>query len=215
MRLLISGEYALAGLVVLGMLLLAAAMFHPHRARELLAGGSWKRHLRVLIDDLSLIGHSRYLYLAFLQSLPYLLLQTIPIYASFRGYGFDGLSLADAFALSVIVRMGSAIPQAPGNVGIYLVLRQALIGIFRVVPRDAENFALVLWGIMNLRLLIGGIMALTVTGARLGELRRAAVDEHRKLERSRAISIQTLHGTAPEQDKNHADENQPAGESYP
>ena len=35
------------------------------------------------------------------QSLPYLLLQTIPIWASFKGYGFD-LGLTQAFALMVL-----------------------------------------------------------------------------------------------------------------
>jgi len=55
--------------------LLALAVFLRQRTRALLSGDGWQRHLRVLIDDLNLIGHSRYLYFAFLQSLPYLLLQ--------------------------------------------------------------------------------------------------------------------------------------------
>ena len=68
------------------------------------------------MDDLGLIGHSRYLAVAFVQSLPYLLLQVIPIWATFRAYGFD-LSIGVAFALMVMLRLGSAVPQAPGNLG--------------------------------------------------------------------------------------------------
>jgi uncharacterized membrane protein YbhN (UPF0104 family) len=186
MRPLVVSEYVLAGLVLAGVVLLAMAMFRRHHAHALLDGGSWKRHLRVLIDDLSLIGHSKYLYLAFLQSLPYLLLQVIPIYASFRGYGFDDLTILDAFALMVILRVSGAFPQAPGNLGVFqFVAAESLIKIFNVVPDQAHRFAQVLWGIVTLPLLIGGAIALSVTGARIGELRRAAHAESAELSKSR------------------------------
>jgi uncharacterized protein (TIRG00374 family) len=186
MRLLVGSEYVLAILVLSGVALLAIAMFRRHHAHAMLDGGSWKRHLRVLIDDLSLIGHSKYLYLAFLQSLPYLLLQVIPIYASFRGYGFEDLTIADAFALMVILRLGSVVPQAPGNLGLFQFLAsESLIKIFNVVPDQAHRFSQVLWGIVTLPLLIGGVIALSVTGARIGELRRAAHAETKELSKSR------------------------------
>jgi uncharacterized protein (TIRG00374 family) len=186
MRLLMGSEYVLIGLVLAGAALLAIAMFYPHHAREVLTGNSWRRHLRVLIDDLSLIGHSRYLYYAFVVSLAYLLLQTLPIWASFKGYGFDDLGLKYALATAVIMRMGQAVPQAPGNIGVYILTRLILIRILNVVPRDAENFAVVFWGIVTLRLIIGGVIALFVTGARIGELRRAAHAEQRELAKSRS-----------------------------
>lgn len=185
MRFLIGSEYVLIGVVVVGAALLGVAMFYPHHARAMLAGDSWKRHLRVLIDDLSLIGHSRFLYYAFLQSLVYLLLQTIPIWAALKGFGFDDLGVRYAFAAAVIVRMGSAVPQAPGNIGIYILMKLIMVRIFNVVPRDAENFAVVFWGIVTLRLIIGGLIALFLTGAKIGELRRAAHSEKRELAKSR------------------------------
>jgi uncharacterized protein (TIRG00374 family) len=180
--------YVMAGVVFLGAALLALAMFRRDQTHAALSGDGkvWKRHLRVLIDDLSLIGHSRYLYLAFLQSLPYLLLQVIPIYASFKGYGFDDLTLRDAFALMVILRMGSAVPQAPGNLGLFQFLtKTSLVRMYHVVPVEAERFSLVLWGIVTLPLLIGGAIALSITGARIGELRRAARSEREQLSESR------------------------------
>jgi len=174
LRYLIDGGYALGIIVIVGALLLALAMFHHHRTGALL-NRPWQRHLRVLIDDLNLIGHSRYLYFAFLQSLPYLLLQVIPIYASFKGYGFDDLTLGAAFATMVILRLGSVVPQAPGNLGLFqLLTKETLERIFNYAPADAARFSLVLWGIVTLPLLIGGVIALSVTGARIGELRKAA-----------------------------------------
>jgi hypothetical protein len=180
--------YVMAGGVFLGVALLAVAMFRRLQTHAALSGDSvvWKRNLRVLIEDLSLIGHSRYLYLAFFQSLPYLLLQVIPIYASFKGYGFDDLTIRDAFALMVILRMGSVVPQAPGNLGLFQFLtKTSLVRIFSVVPVEAERFSLVLWGIVTLPLLIAGTVALAVTGSRIGELRRAARVEREQLSESR------------------------------
>ena len=186
MRLLVGSEYVLGGAVLIGTAFLAIALFHRQRAHAALSNKNWQRHVRVLIDDLSLIGHSRYLYFAFFQSLPYLLLQVIPIFAAFRGYGFEDLTLKDAFALMIILRIGTVVPQAPGNLGVYqFVTIESLIKIFNVVPLEAHRFALVLWGIVTLPLLIAGLVALGITGARIGELRRAAHAEHAEMTRSR------------------------------
>ena len=100
--------------------------------------------------DLGLIGHSRYLYFALLLSIPYLLLQTIPVWASFKGYGFD-LGLTEAFALMVFLRLGGIVPQAPGNVGLFQILtKQVLVLVFNVVADESARFSLVLWGIVTL-----------------------------------------------------------------
>ena len=189
MRLLIASEYVLAALVLAGAALIAVAMFYRHHARAMLAGNSWKRHLRVMIDDLSLIGHSRYLYYALLQSLLCLLLQTIPIYASFKGFGFEDLGLQSAFVAAVILRMSSAVPQAPGNIGIYIAMERIMEHMFHVTHGDAGNFAVVFWGIVTLRLVLGGLVALSLTGSKIGELRRAAHGEHRELTKARESEI--------------------------
>jgi hypothetical protein len=183
---LVDSGYVLGMFVLLGAALLGLALFRRHQTRAALSPTSWQRHLRVLIDDLSLIGHSRFLYFAFGLSLPYLLLQVIPIYAAFKGYGFEDLTLGQAFALMMILRLGSVVPQGPANLGIFQVLTmECLVKIFNVVPNDAARFAQVLWGIVTLPLLIAGLVALTITGARIGELRRAANAETSEMSKSR------------------------------
>ena len=154
-RYLVDDGVWVLGLIVLGgALLLGVAMFRSGRTAwadrpvepPVVGTRGWRGHLSVLIKDLGLIGHSRYLYLALLQSLPYLLLQTIPIWATFQGYGFD-LGLVEAFALMVILRLGSIVPQAPGNLGLFQFLtKEVLERIFNVVPDEAARFSLVLWG---------------------------------------------------------------------
>ena len=185
MRWIADAAYFL-GVVVLGMaILLSLTMFHRHRARAALQGDSWKRHVRVLIDDLSLIGHSRYLYFAMGLSLPYLLMQMVPVWAMFRGYGFYDLSIGDAFAFMVILRMAMAVPQPPGNIGYPVLAQQCLMHIFGVRSRqDAESFSLVIWGIVSLRMVFGAI-ALATTGAKFAELHSAAHSEKAGLARSR------------------------------
>jgi uncharacterized protein (TIRG00374 family) len=186
LRYLVDGGYFLAIVVLVLAAALGVAMFHHYKSGPAQSSKPWRRQLRILCEDLEIIGHSRYLLAAFVQSLPYLLLGVIPIYASFRGYGFD-LSLKTAFGLMVILRLGGVVPQAPGNLGIYqLLARESLIYIFNVVPDEAGRFSLVLWAIVTLPLLIGGAISLVVTGSKLSDLHRAARTEASELSKSRS-----------------------------
>jgi uncharacterized membrane protein YbhN (UPF0104 family) len=183
LRFVVDSGYLLALIVLGAALLLSFALFRRHHARAVLTGGVWQRQFRVLIDDLEIIGHSRYLLLSFLQSLPFLLLQVIPTYAAFRAYGFD-LPWGAAFALTVILRMGAVVPQAPGNLGLFQVLaRVCLVRMFNVVPDEAARFSLVLWALVTLPLLAGGAIALAVTGLKLGDLHAAAHSEKNELQK--------------------------------
>ena len=173
-RFLVDGGYALGVTVAVIAVVLSLALFHRHKTHTEIPEKGWRRQLHILITDLEMIGHSRYLWIAFFQSLPLLLAQTLPVLAAFYGYGFD-LSLGTAFALMIILRLGSAVPQAPGNLGLSQFLaREALDKIFNVVPAEAARFSLVLWGIVTIPLLIGGVVALAVAGLRLKDLHRDA-----------------------------------------
>jgi uncharacterized membrane protein YbhN (UPF0104 family) len=176
-RFLIDGAWVLGAIVLGGTIVLAIAFLRRDKASTVLPPPGWKRHLAVLFQDLALIGHSRYLPLSFLQSIPYLLLQVIPIWASFNAYGFN-LGLRAAFILLVVLRLGSILPQAPGNLGLFQFLtKECLERVFNIVPADAARFSLVLWGIVTIPLLVGGFIALSVTEAKIGELKRAAEEE--------------------------------------
>ena len=178
LRFVVDGAYTLGILVALVAAALGVIMFRRHRTRAALAGETgWRKQLHVLIDDLEIIGHSRSLLTSFLQSLPYLLLMTIPIYGALRGYGLD-FPLGVAFMLMVVLRLGTVVPQAPGNLGLFqLLVRESLEKVFNVVPDQAARFSLVLWGIVTLPLLIGGAISLAVTEAKLTELHEAAQAE--------------------------------------
>ena len=106
----------------------------------------------VFIEDLHRIGHSRYLYFSAAVSIPYLLIQIVPIYAIMQAYGFDGVTWAQAGALMILLRLGSVVPQAPGNVGLFQVLSTLGLTLFGVPGAMARRFTLILWGVVTLAL---------------------------------------------------------------
>jgi len=166
------GLSVLAGAVILGL-----ALFRPRPPRSSLRRSGFWHHLAVLMDDLALIGHSRYLYLALLVSVPYLLLQAIPIWAAFQAYGFD-LGMDAAFALMLILRLSSIVPQAPANLGLFQILtKEFLVRAYNVDPADAGRFSLILWCVVKVVPLVAGFIALAITGAKIGELQKAAAAE--------------------------------------
>jgi uncharacterized protein (TIRG00374 family) len=166
------------GAVVLaGSVLLAIAVFQPRKFLTPMPERGWRRRLAVLRHDLALIGHSKYLLFALLQSVPYLLLQAIPIWALFQGYDF-GLGLGPAFALMVILRLASTIPQAPASIGLFQYLtKEVLERAFGIGSAEAARFSLVLWGVIKLPALAAGFTAIVITGAKMGELTKPADEQ--------------------------------------
>lgn len=173
------GSWALLGVLAIGAVLLGIAIFHRERAATALSGPGWRKHLRVLIHDLHLIGHSRYLYYAFVLTIPYLLLQTVPVYASMRAYGFADASLADAAVLTIILRLSNLIPQAPGNVGtFFLFTRQIVTRVSHYGSDVASRFSVLLWIVLNVPRLVIGLIALLFTGTHIRDLHLGAKANH-------------------------------------
>jgi len=164
---------ALTVVILLGAALLAAAMFFKHQTRAAFSNNRFLSKLNVLLEDLYLMGHSRYLVLSAVASLPYLLLQVLPIYALTHGYGIP-LSLPQTFVIMVILRLVAVVPQAPGNLGTFQAAAAFSLVMFGVDESMAKRFSFVMWAVITLPLLIVGFVALTITGIRLSELRRRA-----------------------------------------
>ncbi len=166
----------LGGGVLVAAVLLALVMFWKHRAHAAVPKTWWGLHLRVLIDDLHMMGQSRSFYWAALASLPYLLIQVIPIYALIRAYELD-LGIGPAMVVLIIWRLGTVLPQAPGNVGASQLLMVLALGLFGVDKTTATGLAMITWGVITLPLILGGFIALTLTGAKLGELKAQAKEQ--------------------------------------
>ena len=165
------GGIFLAALLVVCAILLGIAMFWRQQALDLMLNAKWFNWVHVLIADLHLIGHSRYLYYAALVSLPYLLIQVLPIYALMRSYHqLTGMSMGIAFVVMVVLRLGAVIPQGPGNVGTYNLIAANALHLFGVPTPIAKRFSLILWAAITVPLLVAGFIAVAITGARMDEL---------------------------------------------
>lgn len=154
-------------------LILGLIMFWKHHASRACPKTRWGAQLRVFIEDLHLMGRSRSFYYGALASLPYLLIQVIPIYALIRAYELT-LGIGPALVVLVIFRVGTSIPQAPGNVGASQALMVLALSLFGVDKTTATGLSVVTWGVITLPLLIAGFIALTMTGTNIGTLRDAA-----------------------------------------
>lgn len=178
-RILTDGTYSLAAVVVVGAILLAIAMFWREQALDALLNARMFAWVHVFVQDLHLIGHSRFLYFSAMVSIPYLLMQVVPIYALMQAYGLDEGSWARAAALMVLIRLAAVVPQAPGNVGLFQVISTLGLTLFGVDRLEARRFTLILWGVVTLPLLIAGFIAMVVTGAKMAEIQREARAEMR------------------------------------
>jgi glycosyltransferase 2 family protein len=173
----IEGGLFIGGIVVIGAAVLALAMFHKHRMHAMLSGKGWQRHFLILIEDLYLIGHSRYLYYSALAGVAYLALQIIPFWAMLHAYGFVDASLGISAMLMVVLRMSSAVPQAPGNVGAFQALLAAMLVFLGYGHDYAKRFSVIMWAVITIPLLIVGSIALIITGVRIDELHKHAKAE--------------------------------------
>jgi len=144
------------------------------RAKEVAAHWKWGDKARVFIEDLQAMGGSRSFFQSWLASLPHLLSMTVPIYCVLRAYGFTGFTLLDAAVINVIVRLGTVVPGAPGNLGVYQGLIVLSLVFFGIDENVAKRFSLIIWGIVTLPLLLAGLVALSVTGFKLRELQATA-----------------------------------------
>lgn len=173
------GSIFLAVLIVVCAALLAVAMYWREQTLDALLDARMFAWAHVFIEDLHRIGHSRYLYYSAFVSVPYLLLQIVPIYAIMRAYDLDAGSWGRAAALMVLLRLGSVLPQAPGNVGLFQLLSTLGLTLFGVPQAMARRFTLILWGVVTIPLLIVGFIALVATGAKMGQIHREARAEMR------------------------------------
>ncbi len=133
----------------------------------------WAATLRHIVEGLHLMGNRRTLGLTVVISGLYLALQVVSVWALMNAFGFD-LSFWVAGGVLTIVRLGTVIPNAPGNLGLIQVACVVALRLFDVESDAAKTFSFVMFFALTLPLLIGGAVATALTGLNLGELRERA-----------------------------------------
>jgi uncharacterized protein (TIRG00374 family) len=166
--------HVLEAIVVAGMLLLGYVMRHKSHAHAMVRESRWAATLRHVVEGLHTMGNPRTMAKVVPVSFLYLLLQVLSYWALMKAFELD-LSVWDAAAVLAIVRLGTVVPNAPGNIGlINVACLIALHNVFGVEPNDAKTFSLVLFLSLTLPLLAGGAIATALTGLNLGEIHHHA-----------------------------------------
>jgi hypothetical protein len=127
--------------------------------------------LQSLAHGLQEIGLSSRLYAAAALSVAMLACQGVAVWSVMRGYGFD-LPIAAGGVVMIVVRLGTAIPNAPANVGSFQFFTVLALGLFGMEKTEAAAFSIVDFAVLTLPLWTLGLLSLARTGMSLASLRR-------------------------------------------
>ena len=172
-RVLLNGGYVLGVLIVVVGVILAYAMYAKQQSLNLVFGISWPRWFNTLIEDLHLIGHSRYLYYAFIMSGVYMMAQVLPIFMLIKANRLS-VPWTASFTMMVLLRLSSVVPQAPGNLGSFQWVTARTLMIFGLATAHAKRFSLILWAVVTIPLILIGFIALALEGVSMTHLHRQA-----------------------------------------
>ncbi len=180
---LLKGGYFLGALIVVLSVVIGFAMYARKQSLDKVFGIAWPKWFDTLIDDLHLIGHSRYLYYAFGVSGLYMMAQILPIYCLVKANVLP-VSWMASFTMMVLLRLSSVVPQAPGNLGAFQWVAANTLIMFGLGTAHAKRFSLILWAAVTLPLLVVGFIAVTMEGINLSHLHKEATGaskERRKI----------------------------------
>ena len=160
-------------LLALAVAVLMFVVFHKHHAHAVVKESRWATTLRHVVDGLHAMGNWGTLAKGMLVSLLYLLLQVLSWWALMKGYGLD-LSFWAAAAVLLVVRFGTVIPNAPGNLGLFQLVCTGALKLFDVEMDTAKTFSILMFFALTLPLLLGGAVAVALTGLNLTDIRMHA-----------------------------------------
>jgi len=167
------GGAILAGLLVVLALALGGVMFRKQHAHAAVSASRWSGVLFHVVEGLHAMGSSPSFYAALAVSFLYLALQVAPIYALMRSFDLD-LPFLAAVVVLVILRLGTILPQAPGNVGGFQFFAVVGLRLFDVDKSTATSLATIMFVVVTVPLWVGGLIAIATAGVRLKDLHKGA-----------------------------------------
>ena len=132
--------------------------------------GFINRFIEHLISGLQDIGFSRSFYMSFIVSFLIPALQAISFWLVIKAYSIQ-LSFWAGAIVFLIVHIGTAIPNAPANVGTYQFFCVVGLTLFGVEKTLATGFSLVVFIILTIPIWALGFLALSQSGTTLYKIR--------------------------------------------
>jgi uncharacterized membrane protein YbhN (UPF0104 family) len=181
---------ALGGIMLLATLLFLWMVFRKKKEPECTEHDSSPRVLRVLLRfgwqlayGLRDIGISYRLYLAALLSAGMLASQAFALWFMMLACRID-LPLGAAAIVLLVVRLGTAIPNAPANVGSFQFFTVLALRLFGEDKTVAAGFSMVYFLALTVPLWILGLLAISRSGMNLSTIRFEAAALRRYTGRS-------------------------------
>ena len=176
-RNLIKAGEVLGGIVLLAALLFAGMVSRTGKEFECSDHVSSSRVLRglsgfasQLAGGLRDIGFSYRLYLAVLLSGGMLVCQALALWFMMQACRI-GLPLAAATIILLVIRLGTALPNAPANVGSFQFFCVLAFSLFGVEKTLAAGFSIIYFLTLTIPLWILGLLALSRSGIALSTIR--------------------------------------------
>jgi len=176
---ILEGEELLGVIVLLSTVLFIYLIFREkktHIDENYEGPPGWKPfHLfRSLIGrlhvELQRIGSSRFMYISFFVSVFVLFFQIVSFWLVMIAYDLN-LSFWAGAVVFLIVHLGTAIPNAPANVGTYQFFCVVGLSLYGVDKTPAAAFSIVVFVILTVPLWVIGFFALNSTGMSLRAIR--------------------------------------------
>lgn len=158
------------GLVIASLVLFFLITRQTNRSQESEAGFISSLNVR-LAKALKGMGRTRDFYLSFAWSMLLLVFQGLAFWLVMIGCGLH-LSFWSGMAVFLIVHLGTAIPNAPANIGAYQFFTVVGLTLFGVDKSVATGFSLVVFLILTAPLWALGLFALSQSGTTLSKIRR-------------------------------------------
>jgi glycosyltransferase 2 family protein len=133
--------------------------------------GKFRSLLRRLGSGLREIGLTRYTYLAFGLTLFIFAGEALAFWMILFGYGIAASFWVGA-AVFLIIQFGTALPNAPANVGSYQFFCVLALTLFGVDKTTATGFSIIVFIVLTVPLLLIGFVALGKSGTTLAALRK-------------------------------------------
>jgi uncharacterized protein (TIRG00374 family) len=175
-RVMVEGSRVLVLLLMVAGALVAMAVIYKGETEEAVSRSRWGAMLRHVVGGVHSMGRSMSFLWAGLLSLAYLGLQILPILFLMKAYGLEVTGWAAPVVL-VVLRLGTVVPQAPGNVGAFQALTILALRLFGLERAEAAGFATLLFLVVTMPLWLAGFVALLATRMRFREIHREAQEQ--------------------------------------
>jgi uncharacterized protein (TIRG00374 family) len=171
----IRGAQGLGAGVVIAVAILFYLALRPRRIRahSSTPAGVFSKLLEQASEALQGVTRTREFYLSLAASLGLLAFQAMAFWFVLLACGLD-LSFWVGATVFLIVHLGTAIPNAPANVGAYQFFTVIGLTLFGVDKEAATNFSLVVFALLTAPLLLLGGAAIGSSGVTFLELSREA-----------------------------------------